>query len=342
MKKTLSLDLRPSSFDEMIGQSSLIKSLRNQYASKREPHALLFYGDTGSGKTTLARILALSLQCKHGELGSPCKACLKNTSEFHITEVNASDVNKVEAIQQIADYASYAPFAPSRRRVIILDEAQRLTNASQNMLLKPFEDAPSTTVWMICTTEPGKLLKALRGRCMQFGMEALSTKHTKQLLERAAKHIHYKKGIEDLVEELVKQKVSSPRNILYCFEKMVSGSSAEEAVIGGEATVNVLRICQAVVKGDIETAMETLKYATTEDCRIIRERLALYLTTIITSNMRPNPYCTRLIMRLAESSRVDEALQLPYLTAILHEGIRGMVGGKVVGKERMVDSESDD
>ena len=344
MSKTLSLALRPKSFDEMIGQSKMIRSLRKQYESKREPHAILFHGDTGSGKTTVARILALSLQCSHDELGKPCKKCRSMRSDFQISEVNASEVNGVEAIQQIASTAGYAPFPPSKRRVIILDEAQRLTTASQNSLLKPFEEAPSTTVWIICTTEPGKIMTALRGRCVTFGLAPLDIKYVEKLVDRAAEYIHFKdkKKKSDFIEEINKQQVTSPRNILQCFEKLATGMSAEEAVMSGEATVNVLRICQAVSKGDTETAMETLRYASNEDARIVRERLAAYLSTKLVNSPASQPVVAKTIMRLAESSRVDESMQLAYLTAIVHDASRTMGGTTKSGSTKMIDSDTED
>lgn len=327
--KTLDKLLRPRNFGQLIGQRQITKAIARQMKSKREPSTWLLHGETGSGKTTLARILALSLQCTHAEFGFPCIRCRKNKSTFNIEEINASRVNKVEDMEKILEMSSFAPMA-GRRRVFILDEAQRISAAAQNLLLKDTEEPPRTTVYIICTTEPGKLLKTLRGRCVSYELRKLQADGVRKLIVRAAEKIDYKKssGIDEFESQVLEQGMQSPRLILMAFEKFVSGTKAEEAVASAEANVNVLSICRAATKGDLETVHDEMRHATTEDARILRERLAMYMNTMLLDELGPGEHLTWGITSLAHVSTVPEGIQLPYTNAVLHQLARRFGGGK--------------
>ena len=150
MAKTLSLALRPRTFKKMFGQSHITGAISKQVEADRWPTAWMFSGQAGSGKTTLARILAVSLQCVHQEqFGSPCNECYTNKDDFSIDEPDTAVNNGVDAIKELIQRSTYAPSKGSNKRVIILDEAQRLTTQAQGALLKHFEDySPESTVWI--------------------------------------------------------------------------------------------------------------------------------------------------------------------------------------------------
>jgi DNA polymerase-3 subunit gamma/tau len=155
-------------------------------ATKRQPRAWMFSGITGTGKTTIARIIAKSLQCTHSNVfGEPCKACRASTS-FDIAEVNAAELNGVDAIKELAQHSTYFPSPGSQAKVIILDEAQRITKPAQNILLKYFEEPPKTTTWIVCTTEPDQILRTLRGRCYQLQVRPLRGKLAEAFIKEAA------------------------------------------------------------------------------------------------------------------------------------------------------------
>jgi len=321
MAQVLSLDLRPRALSRMIGQEKLVKAIRNHYASGREPRAWMFIGDTGSGKTTLARIIALSLQCTHQtEFGEPCKDCIEARTDFNIDEINASEVSGVEAVGQIAQNSNYTPLPPSRRRVFILDEAHQLSSASQNLLLKYFEDSPKTTVWIICTTEPQKILRTLRGRCLSYVMNPLSMKATQTLLDRAMKKLKSDKDTSELFDQFMAQKISSPRLILMALEKFLAGSTAEEAVMGGEASVDTLKICKAVIKGDWESIAAEMGQADPNAFRVARAAVASYLKTVMLTSQgtRANAAADAIEM-LAQTSRTEESMQAAYTLAVLRK-----------------------
>jgi len=333
MAEVAALQLRPKSLDEMIGQAKLVNAIREQFASGRVPKAWMFVGETGSGKTTLARILALSLNCAHntpdkGRFGTPCVECYRNRTDFQIFEINASEVSGVDDIAEVVKGSNYVPLPPSKYRVYLLDEAHQLSNHSQNLLLKYFEDSPTTTIWVILTTEPNKILKTLRGRCMVYPLSPLTSKGVEKLLEVSCQKLKVKEDTSDLLEELIRQKVTSPRHILNSLEKFLAGTSAEESVLGGEATVNTLRVCQAVVKGDFEGVKQEMSTADLNDSRVVRMALASYLKSIMlgTIGEKSRNACDGIEM-LAQASRTEEGLQSAYTIAVLYRICRKFQGG---------------
>src|SRR6266481_4802829 len=230
MNQPLSIAFRPQSFESMVGSKKLIQMIRGHIESGRLPQAWLFSGETGTGKTTCARILALSLQCPHqdgkGRFGTPCQLCQKNKTMYDIMEVNASEVSGVQDIGKIAESSLYAPRPPSRYRIFILDEAMRLSSEAQNLLLKYFEDCPKTSIWIICTTNPQKILRTLRSRCVYYEIPGLKLDGIKELVERAIRFAGSSlgphppdpklslKNAGPLVDALAEQGVWNPRFIL--------------------------------------------------------------------------------------------------------------------------------
>lgn len=131
--------MRPATLSQVIGQKLVVEALRKQMTT-RPAHAIMFHGPPGTGKTSLSRIVAISLQCDHQQVwGDPCKECQE--ASFDIHEVNASEANGVEDAAQLVERARYRPTF-GKYRVLILSEAQRLTSQAQQLLLKPTEEPP--------------------------------------------------------------------------------------------------------------------------------------------------------------------------------------------------------
>jgi len=329
MSEILSLSLRPKKLSEMVGQVKLVAAIRNHYESKREPRAWMFIGETGGGKTTLARILAMAVNCVHQErFGEPCDACYKRMTDFNISEINASEVSGVDDIGRIAQNSLYEPMPPSRRRVYILDEAHQLSGSSQNLLLKYFEDSPRTTVWIICTTDSHKIIRTLRSRCLTYVISPLGVKGTSRLLDKAVDHLGYKGDVTPLADVLSQQKITSPRLILMAMEKFIAGISPEEAVMGGESTVDTLRVCRAVANGDWERTKTEMKRATdVNTARMVRLSVAGYMRTImLNSSGSKVSAAVEAIQLLADASRAEEGLQLSLTLAALYKITKRFAG----------------
>lgn len=276
--------MRPKNFEDMIGMDKLVHKIRGRFKKHRVPKAFLFTGQTGNGKTTVSRILAVSLQCRHNEFGVPCNKCYSQRSQFNILEINASDFTGIDALRAILDGYTHAPMPGSRRRVYILDELHQLSKHSQNLLLKFTEDSPRTTVWIGCTTEPDKLLRTLRRRFTIYPVPSLGLDDVKRLVKRGLKISHSDKSSGDLIERLMEKSVSSPGLILKAVSKYADEEdcTAEEAAnVELTTDVDTLSLCNALRKGDWDSISKYLDNANKEDALSIKSSIQGYLKAIL-------------------------------------------------------------
>jgi len=163
---------RPQDFDEVVGQEPVVRTLRNAISSGQLRQAYLFAGPRGTGKTSLARILAKALNCVQGPTPDPdntCHACqaIANGSSLDVVEMDAASQRGIDDIREIRERVVLQP-AEGRYKVYILDEAHQLTDAAWNALLKLIEEPPPHLVFVFCTTELAKVLPTVRSRCQTF------------------------------------------------------------------------------------------------------------------------------------------------------------------------------
>lgn len=324
--KTLSLSLRPKSFKQLFGQDKVTSAILNQVKSNRMPNAWLFGGETGSGKTTIARIIALSLQCTHKEFGSPCLACRKNKNSFGIAEPNASELNGVEAIKELAQISNYAPNPPALKRVIILDEAHRITPNAQDILLKYFEETPSTTCWIIATTKPEKIIATLRGRCMVYLLQPLQGRDVEKFVASAVERAKIKRPIDEFIDNLHKAGITSPRQILMGLEKFAAGVDPDKCISVAETNVDTLRLCQNLVKGNFGPIRSELTKATPDDALTIRGALLGYLRSVLL-NPKETAVDKKAVAETIEelgriSTYTDEVAMHAMLCAVLYKVVK--------------------
>jgi DNA polymerase-3 subunit gamma/tau len=183
---------RPRGFEEMVGQEHVLRALSNALDSGRLHHAFLFTGTRGVGKTTIARILAKSLNCEQGISATPCGQCstcqeIDEGRFVDLIEVDAASRTKVEDTRELLDNVQYAP-TRGRYKVYLIDEVHMLSGHSFNALLKTLEEPPPHVKFLLATTDPQKLPVTILSRCLQFNLRHLSIEriqaHLQLILEK--------------------------------------------------------------------------------------------------------------------------------------------------------------
>jgi DNA polymerase III subunit gamma/tau len=168
---------RPQTFDDLVGQDHVSRTLKNAVAQNRLAHAYLFVGPRGVGKTSTARILAKSLNCVKGPTVTPCGEChncleIAGGNSLDVIEIDGASNNSVEDVRQLRENVRYAP-AKGRYKIYLIDEVHMLSSAAFNALLKTLEEPPSHVKFIFATTEPQKVLPTILSRCQRFDLHRI-------------------------------------------------------------------------------------------------------------------------------------------------------------------------
>lgn len=287
-EKVLSVALRPRGLSTLFGQDALVKAIRN-HMLKRPPAAWMFSGPSGTGKTTLARILAVSYQCQHMKLwGDPCAACWAKWHDWAIHEINGASVTGIDELRKVVELSQFKPMNPEGKRVILIDEAHQISNSSMNLLLTPTEEPPPSTVWIVCTTEPNKIKATLRRRFTTYQLKPLGITAAEDFLRKQAERAGVTRPLETLFEVCHVMGLDAPAMLLQALDKFAAGASATEAVTGTAAEdVDTLRICKAVTSGSWSTVNKYLNEASPEHARLIRASVAGWLKGVLVRETDP-------------------------------------------------------
>lgn len=221
---------RPQSFDQMVGQNHITQTISNALKNNRLPHALLFTGLRGTGKTSSARILAKTLRCENPVNFTPCNVC-SNCKEItagrsvDVIEIDGASNNGVDAIRDLRDNVMFAP-SSGKYKIFIIDEVHMLSNSAFNALLKTLEEPPAHVVFMLATTEVHKIPQTILSRCQRFDFRRIP-------LKQVAEHLQKICQAENIPAEgpalwlIAKQGEGSMRDSLSLLDQVISFTDAQ-------------------------------------------------------------------------------------------------------------------
>jgi DNA polymerase-3 subunit gamma/tau len=225
---------RPQDFGQVVGQAHVVQTLRNAVELDRVAHAYLFAGPRGTGKTSMAKILAKSINCEQGPTVTPCLVCescrsIHDATAIDVIEMDAASHRGIDDIREIRDRVALRP-ARGRMKVYIVDEAHMLTKEASNAVLKTLEEPPDHVVFVLCTTELQAMLPTIRSRCQRFVFQRPGLAEISEVLRRIATA----EGIEidDAAVQLVARAAGgSFRDGVTILDQL---STAQSAAIGAE------------------------------------------------------------------------------------------------------------
>ena len=257
---------RPKTFDDVVGQSHITDTLKQQIEAGRPSHAYLFTGTRGTGKTSCAKILSRAVNCENPQQGNPCNACpaclgIESGAILDVLELDAASNNGVDQVRALRDEAVYTP-AAVRKRVYIVDEVHMLSTPAFNALLKILEEPPSHLVFILATTELHKVPATIKSRCQQFSFKRILPG---QISQRLA-YVAGEEGIEltkEGAEVLARLADGGLRDALSLLDQCAGGRKRVDEqdildTLGLAGNLETAKLMSQVAQRDTAAALENL------------------------------------------------------------------------------------
>jgi DNA polymerase-3 subunit gamma/tau len=263
-------EFRPVTFEEVIGQDHIVKTLINQITKGVVGHAYIFAGTRGTGKTTCARIFSRAVNCEKPSKGSPCGKCktcvaLNAANNVDIIEIDAASNNGVDAIRELREKIKYPPIH-GKYKVYIVDEVHMLSDSAFNALLKTLEEPPSHAIFILATTEAHKLPATILSRCMRFDFRlvpmTLLEKLLKELFEK--NKITYDEGSLSAIAAAGEGSVRDTLSIADCVIAFGNDKVQKDIVLNvlglSDKTI-IANLAQQIIDGNIGGVLDGINSA---------------------------------------------------------------------------------
>jgi len=259
---------RPQTFEQVVGQEVITRTLKNALKMNRVPHALLFTGPRGVGKTTMARLLAKALNCEKGPTDQPCGECppcrgITQGTNMDVLEIDGASNTGVDDVRQLRESVQYRP-SQSRYKVYIIDEVHMLSRGAFNALLKTLEEPPEHCFFIFATTEPHKVPQTIQSRCQRFDFRRIPP----QIIAKKLQEIAQQEGIiisDSGLRLLARQAEGSLRDAISLLDQAVSFAGTEisdEKLFELLACVNreyLFELSRALVESQPQKALKILE-----------------------------------------------------------------------------------
>lgn len=323
--KALYRTYRPSTFEEVAGQEHIVKTLKNALATRKLAHAYLFAGPRGTGKTTMAKLLAKALNCDEG-IGCQCNEC-KNCKAIidgthpDVIELDAASNNGVDEIRELIDKVKYGTIL-GRYKVYIIDEVHMLSTGAFNALLKTLEEPPEHVIFILATTEPHKILPTILSRCQRYDFTKLSDDDINNRL----KSVLEKEGIaynEEAIRIIISLADGGMRDALSILDQVLaySGNKLEVQdildIFALESKEEKIALLNAIINKDVSDVLQRInRYVSLgTDIKRLTDDLLLILKDILIYQSSRNVDCLEILTEQEAASffkglDIDETLKM--------------------------------
>lgn len=299
MYQVLARKWRPRNFEEVVGQAQVTRTLANAIAVDRLAHAYIFAGIRGTGKTSVARILAKSLNCEQGPTGKPCGQCtacteIAESRAMDVLELDAASRTGVDNIRELQEVISYAP-ARDRYKILIIDEAHMLSKAAFNALLKSIEEPPPYVLWIFATTERHKVPATILSRCQQLEFRPVAADLITARLLQIAEHDGFSLE-QSAAETIARSAEGSVRDALSLLDQLRAFAAdrvddeAVAAVLGVPRFEAMVELVAALAGGETSRGLEFVRHqlGSGHDATVLYQETGRVLRTAVHLALDPS------------------------------------------------------